>query len=183
MTPLRRPPFTLKPQHIAYLKMVTDHQVALFCFIRSVAPGLGDADDVLQETNIVLWKKMGDFEAGTNFKAFAFRIAYLKTMEALRKRTRGACLPLDETVSALIAESWESAPAPGLPTVGALEQCLEHLDEESRRLIDLRYAAGRTVRTLAAEMRSAEGALQQKFFRIRRALRECIEKRTAEESR
>ena len=73
--------------NIEYLQLVTRHQAAICGYIRSIAPGL-NVDDVLQETNIVLWEKADTFQRGTNFKAFAFRIAHFKTLEALRRQKR-----------------------------------------------------------------------------------------------
>mgnify|MGYP000113776971 CR=1 FL=1 len=34
-------------------------------------PGMDGVDDVLQETNVVLWEKRATFEPGTNFRAWA----------------------------------------------------------------------------------------------------------------
>ncbi len=42
-----------------------------------------DADDVLQETNLVLWRKREDFQQGTSFWAWSHRVAFFQLM-ALR---------------------------------------------------------------------------------------------------
>lgn len=57
----------MTPKQIQYLQLVTNHQALLQGYIHSIAPGV-EADDVLQETNIILWNKMETFEMGTNFK-------------------------------------------------------------------------------------------------------------------
>ena len=42
----------------------------------SVLPNRTDVDDLLQETNLVLWREFESFEIGTNFTAWAYRIAH-----------------------------------------------------------------------------------------------------------
>jgi RNA polymerase sigma-70 factor (ECF subfamily) len=46
---------------------------------------LADADDILQETNLVLWSKQDEFTPGTDFRVWAFRVARYQVM-AYRKR-------------------------------------------------------------------------------------------------
>lgn len=173
---------------IEYFQLVTQHQVAVYCFVRSIAPGLNDVEDVVQEVNILLWQKASSFTPGTNFKAFAFRIAYLKTMEAIRKkmrRNRPASALTDEAAADAVSEYWQDRPNLGLERIEALESCIGKLPDTDRALLMQRYEDGKSVREIAHGMNAGEGSLQQRFFRLRKALRTCVEnflKKTAEES-
>jgi DNA-directed RNA polymerase specialized sigma24 family protein len=55
-----------------------------------VCGDLHDARDVLLETNLVLWQKIGEFEPGSNFGAWARKIAYFQALAFLRDRKRKA---------------------------------------------------------------------------------------------
>ena len=160
--------------NIEYLQLVTRHQAAICGYIRSIAPGL-NADDVLQETNIVLWNKADTFERGTNFKAFAFRIAHLKTLEALRRQKRDQWLHFDSDLLEAIATHRQEEESELSGRQHALRQCLEDLDDKDRGLLHERYTERRTVRSIALSHERTEGAMQQVFFRIRNALRACID--------
>lgn len=165
---------------IQYLQLVTRHQAALCGYIRSIAPGL-NVDDVLQETNIVLWEKSESFERGTNFKAFAFRVAHFKVLEALRRQRRDQWLQFD---SDLLEQIGAHAMAEGAEVSGrqhALRECLKKVAEGDRALIHERYTERRTVRSLAERRNCSEGAMQQLFFRLRNGLRSCIEHELLEE--
>lgn len=165
---------------IDYLQLVTRHQASIYGYIRSLAPG-ANIEDILQETNIVLWEKAATFERGTNFKAFAFRIAHLKTLEALRSEKRRRWLVFDSDLLESIAETRASAEATLPGQQSALRGCLERLDAGDRQLIHGRYSMRKSVRDLAREDGRSEGALQQVFFRLRHALRRCIEQQLATE--
>jgi RNA polymerase sigma-70 factor (ECF subfamily) len=170
----------MKYLNIEYLQLVTRHQAAICGYIRSLAPGL-DAEDVLQETNIVLWEKASTFKSGTNFKAFAFRIAYLKTLEMLRARRREHWLCFDSELLEAIAAQRSEAEAETPGRQYALRKCLANLSESDRSLIHARYTDRRTVREIAKSDKRSEGALQQVFFRLRNTLRICIERTLSEE--
>ena len=164
--------------NLEYLQLVTRHQAAIFGYIRSIAPG-APADDILQETNVILWERADTFEPGTHFKAFAFRIAHLKTLEFLRAAKRGKWLIFDSDVLDSIARRQEEIHHEGADTQGALRDCLAGLDPEDRKLLHRRYTMGHTVRQIARDEMKSEGALQQLFFRLRNNLRACIEHRLA----
>jgi hypothetical protein len=58
---------------------------AIGAYIRSLLPMYSDHMDILQEVNVTLWRKMEEFQAGTNFKAWAFATARYHVMSARRK--------------------------------------------------------------------------------------------------
>lgn len=159
--------------NIEYLQLVTRHQAGIYGYIRSIAPGL-DTDDVLQETNITLWEKADQFELGTNFKAFAFRIAHLKTLESLRRQKREHWLQFDTDLLEAIASYQTSELAQGQGRQHALRSCLAQLSAEDRELVHARYTKQQTVRAIAKSLDRTEGSLQQLFFRLRNALKTCI---------
>lgn len=158
-----------------YLRLITQHQGSIYGYIRSVAPGI-PIDDILQETNIALWDKADTFTMGTNFKAFAFRIAYLKTLEFLRHRKRDHWLVFDSELVERI-DSYQQSEETENSHQSALRECLSNLGEADQTLIHERYTKGQTVRRIAQVHQRPEGSMQQAFFRIRNALRDCIERR------
>lgn len=157
---------------IDYLQLVTRHQQAIYGYIRSLAPG-ADIDDILQETNLILWEKASTFRKGSNFKAFAFRIAHLKTLEALRAQRRRSWLVFDSDILEALAGA-DDDDTTDAPAQLALRTCLEALPEDDRALIHSRYTRRESVRSIAERLGRSEGAMQQVFFRIRNHLRECI---------
>ncbi|HVJ69575.1 MAG TPA: sigma factor, partial [Caulifigura sp.] len=67
------------------VSLITWHQRRLFAYIMSLVRSPNDAEDILQEVNVVLWRKRDDFHAGTDFLAWAFRISRTQVM-AFRAR-------------------------------------------------------------------------------------------------
>ncbi len=158
-----------------YMQLVTNHQAVLYSFIRSLVPHSAAVDDVLQETNLTLWEKAADFEDGTNFRAFAFAIARFKVLSHLRNQKRTHWLLVDSELCDELLDRFVNQPTAEPAAQEFLRRCLEKLPADRQDLIRRRYADGYSVRELAKMEGQKEGALQQVFYRLRKALRECIE--------
>lgn len=160
-----------------FVQNVSRMQQRLHAFILSLVRHRADADDVLQETNLVLWRKSADFDPGTSFDAWAFRVAHFQVMAYRKRRQRSKLSFDDELVQLLavegIAEVRDSAGA----MVRALDGCLKKLRDEDRRLVAQRYAPGGCVASMAATRKMTPKALSERLRRIRRALMHCIERR------
>lgn len=82
---------------------MTRCQRRLYAFIYALVRNPADAEDVLQECNLVLWRKAAEYQPGTDFMAWAWRIAQLQVM-AFRKRKARAREHFDDTLIARLAD-------------------------------------------------------------------------------
>ncbi|MGI9240201.1 MAG: sigma-70 family RNA polymerase sigma factor [Verrucomicrobiales bacterium] len=140
--------------------------MVLRAFIISRMPGVPGAADVLQETNLILWKKREAFEIGTNFRAWALTIARNEVRSHLRKLKREAAPTLNPALIEELSEDSAGSPEEMDAWMDALDSCLARLKPEQRELIQSRYRN--------AKDGVLSGALRGKLHRIRIALRNCI---------
>jgi RNA polymerase sigma-70 factor, ECF subfamily len=158
-----------------FVELMTQYQGRLYVYILSL---LGDADaanDVLQETNIVLWKESRQYVAGTNFKAWAFRIAHFQYMAHRQRRLRDKIVFSEEVVAQLAIESKE-LDASYEQRSARLGRCLEQIQPRSREALRLRYTDGIAVKEMATKMNCTSNAVSQLLFRARQWLVECVKK-------
>ena len=64
-----------------FIALLTSNQSRLFAYVLSLVGDRQQAQDVMQETNIVLWRKASQFKLGTNFGAWMLKVAYYQVME------------------------------------------------------------------------------------------------------
>ena len=76
----------------AFTRLLLQNQKRIAGLIYSLVPQGADADDVMQETCAVLWRKFGEFGLGTDFGAWALRIARFQVMSYYR-RLNATCTP------------------------------------------------------------------------------------------
>jgi RNA polymerase sigma-70 factor (ECF subfamily) len=60
---------------------------------------------------------------------------------------------------------------------GFLDDCVQHLPENQRALIEARYSGGKTISELAGQLQRSADAVKKTLSRVRVQLRECIERK------
>lgn len=163
-----------------FIELLTGAQSPVFGYIVSLCHDHARAKDILQETNLTLWRKAEDFEAGTNFTAWACRTAYFHVLNQRRKLSREQ-LVFDEEVFDYLAERQEERTEGAEARLAALRRCVATLPVKQRRLVEERYRPGASVQAIAREQGKTEGAVSQALLRIRSALQACVEKHLAKE--
>lgn len=161
-------------QQAEFVGQLARHQAALHSYIISLMPGMDGVDDVLQETNMVLWEKRSSFQPGTNFRAWACTIARYKVM-GHRKKLANLGVPLfDDDLAEQLAAECEAEPEELEERKNALRKCLGRLGKEERRLIEHRYFSGAPLENFAKECGRGVDSLRVSLFRIRAGLKKCI---------
>lgn len=158
-----------------FVRLLTAHQGPVLAYIRSLMPGFTGASDILQLTNLTLWKKKDCFELGTNFKAWAFAIARNHVMDQRKKLKRDGWLVFSEDVARLFAAEAEEEEIDHDEAYRALEVCLSKLKPHDRELVQKRYCESITLEDYARELDRSAGTLKARLFKIRAGLRRCLD--------
>jgi len=158
--------------------LIARHQPEIHRYILSLFPDRMLADDVLQETNLVLWRKAAEYDPAQPFLPWALTVAFYQVKAARRDAGRDRHVFDDSLVEILAAECRETDPQ-AADLEQALESCLQELPGTQRKLILARYAPGFSVQDLAAERKQTPTALSLALMRIRKALETCIGRKLA----
>ena len=86
-SPVPPPDDSSSPQVDAFVRLLGQNQRRIFLYVMSLVPNWNDAEEIIQETNLVLWREFARFELGTNFTAWACKVA-LHQVLAWRKRVK-----------------------------------------------------------------------------------------------
>ena len=165
-----------------FVRLLTEAQGPVYGYIVTLLPDRNRARDLLQETNITLWKKADNFEEGTNFNAWACRVAYFHVLAFRRKMAREKLVFDDDILDYLAERNDHRIAEEGvLDRSRVLRNCLQKLPEHHRKLVEARYQPGASVQQIAAEQQRTVGAISQTLYRIRHNLMICIEKTLAAE--
>lgn len=160
------------------VRLLTLNQNRLQAFIFSLT---GDREltlDMLQATNLVIWRKADTFAPGSNFMAWALSIARYQVMAELKRTSRERKLFSDEFVEE-IAFAAESSAADGPMDARrvALAECLKEISERKRHVIWRFYRDRQRIREIAREIGKSVSAVEQILSRTRFALLDCISRR------
>lgn len=158
----------------SYVTLMTGHQPNLRAFIVSLMPGSQDVDDVLQNTNAVLWQKRTRFKDGTNFTAWAFKIARYEVLNHRNRIKRDGLIVFTDRLIEVLTEMGPFEQT-NEEVLAALDGCLANLNEDQRDLVRARYTPGRSLEQHAEAVKKSPGSLRIALLRIRAILRDCIE--------
>lgn len=161
----------------ALVQWMTRAQGWLYGHILTLLPDPDAAKDVLQQTNLVLWRKRQEYDPSQGFLGWAAAIARFQVLAHFRDRSRdrhafGSAV-LDQLASEADADS--ELDTPGFREQ-ALRHCLDKIGQRDRELILQRYSPGHTVQTMAEAMGKTVNAVSRSLYRIRGLLSECIER-------
>ena len=163
----------------AFLELLTAHDRALSMYVHSLVPRDSAAEDILQQTKMLLWKHFDDFTLGTNFLAWARTTAFHQILTHRRHKKREH-LPLDEvSLEALGAAVSELAGEVSAKQV-ALRLCVAKLPKEHRQLVQLRYYEDLEIEQVVERVKSTVGAVYRALSRVRLTLLDCVERTAVE---
>jgi RNA polymerase sigma-70 factor, ECF subfamily len=153
--------------------LMTQHQRRIFSYIYTLVPNRYDAEDLLQETSVIICEKFDEFEPQTDFVAWACQIAYWRIRYARQKFARSKVVYQQELVDAL---------AQTAATMGeelderheALAHCLHKLPARDRELMLTRYEPGSGVPEAARRSGRSLEAAYKALARIRKLLFDCV---------
>jgi RNA polymerase sigma-70 factor (ECF subfamily) len=161
-----------------FVQEFTRHQRRLYLYILAQVGRPTDAEDILQQTNLVIWRKADQFVPGTSFFAWSSRIATFEVLKHRERRGREKLRFSPEIIEVIAeeaadeSEQWEERRK-------ALSICLRKLRPRDRELIERRYAPGENGKSVAEDLGRPVNAVYQSLGRIRRALLECVNRQLA----
>ena len=158
-------------------------QARLYNYIHSLVRDLNDADDLFQQTTLVLWKKFGEFDPRRSFFAWACGVARLEVANFLRGRGRQRLYFSDDLNLLLIEAQEEVGSDEAEGRREALARCVEKLRQRDRELLQECYGAEGGVQAAAGRHGRSPQSVYNSLRRIRRSLFECVARTLAAESR
>ena len=161
-----------------FLRLWSEHSRHIYAYIYSLVSNWSDADDIFQETSVVLIEKFDQFERGTNFTAWACRVAYLKTMESLRAHKLRHFV--DESFLELVSDEIRRAPHEVEARFVALTECLKKLSAKDRKLIEMRYHGATDINAIAQRIKRSAKAIYKSLAHIHELLYDCVRNRLSE---
>lgn len=165
-----------KDSQEVFVRNLTNCQPSLYAYILSLLPNRDDANDVLQDTNLVMWRRSSEYVENSNFLAWAYKIARFKVLAHHRDRQRGRQV-FDDALLTQLADEAESRRSDSDGVAALLDDCVDELPPAQRELMKERYAPGASVREMAARLGQSVAGLSVTLSRIRHSLWECVQRK------
>jgi RNA polymerase sigma-70 factor (ECF subfamily) len=163
-----------QPAAAEFAEHLRRHQSRLYGYIHSLVRDLNDADDLFQQTALILWRKFAAFDPEGNFLAWACGIARFEVANFLRGRGRQRLYFSDDLNLLLIEAQDALTESEADDRRDALARCVEKLRQRDRDLLQECYGDSSDVKGAAGKRGRSPQSVYNSLRRIRRALYECV---------
>lgn len=164
-----------------FLKLLTSHQRRLAGYVRTLVVNRADGEEILQEANLYICRHAHEFQPGTDFAAWALRVAHfcVLTWRARQSRDR---LVFDDSLLERLSIAVQPRDTQSEGRREALEECLKKLVPQEHELITQLYRDTEiTPQRLAERFGKSTNAIYITVHRIRMRLFNCIQRTLAAE--
>lgn len=161
--------------------LVRENADSLTAFLRASVRDEASADDLFQETMLIAWRKIGEYDRGRPFGAWLRGIAKRLVLAHWRKTAREVPFSSERVLDLLDQRVAQVDAQPGDTLddkIAALRDCIERLTPLYREPIELHYRQRGTTEWIAARLATTGDAIQKRLQRARVQLAECLERKS-----
>ncbi len=157
-----------------FVVLLAANQQRLYAYVFALVPDYNEAEELVQSTSAILWKKFDQFTPGTNFGAWAMRIARNEVLAYFRQQ-KTARMRFSEVAVECLSDDLDAMGNEVDERFEALALCLEKLPERHRNIVRLRYKEGVSAKEVAQHKGRSVSAIFKTLNRLHRTLFDCIQ--------
>ncbi|MEM9369212.1 MAG: sigma-70 family RNA polymerase sigma factor [Planctomycetota bacterium] len=158
-----------------FLRVFLANEREILRYVMAFVPHAPDAQEIVQQTALVLWEKFHSYDRERPFAPWACRFARHVSLQWIERREKWRKL-LDDGLAKELAERREQLQPEFDQRLSHLDACLGKLPDRQRELVEGYYVRQLDARALAEESRRSVEAVYKTLQRVRKHLRECIER-------
>jgi RNA polymerase sigma-70 factor (ECF subfamily) len=182
-SPVNEPCDAVPEKSTLFLPLFIRFERRLYAFIFTLLPRRADADDLLQETSLVMWDKFDPADPPKDFLAWGRQIAYHKVLDFFKKSRRSHARLSQlflERITISIGQNQDPQPEDRRE---ALARCIEKLSPRARDILTYRFVQGATTQSTAALLGKSVDSVYKALAKLRQSLFDCTQKLIARENR
>lgn len=157
------------------------HNVRVFRFLKRMIRNAANAEDLLSEVFLEVWRNAGRFDARSQVSTWILGIARYKALSSLRQRS------LDELDDSIYETVEDPADDPEIAlqkrqSSALLQNCLKQLSTAHREVLDLIYYHEQSIEDVARIIGVPPGTVKTRAFHARKRIAELMAARNAEQA-
>lgn len=147
----------------AFNLLLNKYQQKIYWHIRRLVINHDDADDLVQEVFVKVWKYLGNFRSDSQLYTWLYRIATNECITFLNKKKNQNNIPLDDVSFELAESLQDSTYFDGNKAQLKLQQALLTLPEKQRLVFNMKYFDDLKYEEISEILGTSVGALKASF--------------------
>ena len=159
-----------------FIALLGKHELQVSACVHALVPSWQDAEDIIQETRLQLWREFEKFRPGSDFPAWACTVARYMVLAHFKRKQRKPLLLSSDLADSVTARLLATAET-DQQRLAALAECVSRLGSNASDLLRRCYVDGTKIKDVATELGRSLAGTYQALSRIRRGLFDCMQQR------
>lgn len=157
-----------------YTGIIKKYQEKLYWHIRRLVVDHEDANDVLQNMFIKVWKALDNFREDSQLYTWLYRIATNESLSFIEQQKRRASVPFSDVESGLSNKLKADKDFDGNKAEWKLQLAMQQLPEKQRVVFNLRYYDEMPYQEMSVVLDTSEGALKASYHHAVKKIEQYI---------
>jgi len=166
-----------KTRDIAFNSLVKKYQERLYWHIRKIVMDHDDADDVMQNTFIKVWRSVDKFREESSLYTWLYRIATNESLTFINSNKRRSLIPMNDTSEFLMNNLASDAYFEGDKIQKRLQEAILKLPEKQRIVFNLKYFEEMKYEAMSQVLDTSVGALKASYHHAAKKVEEYLKSR------
>ena len=154
--------------------LVREYQERVYWHIRKMVIDHDDADDLVQETFVKVWKNLSSFREDAKLFTWIYRIATNECLTFLKKKKRKYFIPIGDVGAELSEKLDEDVQMSGDEVQRKLQKALLKLPDKQRVVFNMKYFDEMKFNEIAEVTGTSVGALKASYHHAVKKIEEFI---------
>ena len=153
-----------KTRELAFTQLVRKYQERLYWHVRRMVVAHDDANDIIQNVFIKVWKSLEHFREEANLYTWLYRIATNETLSWMEQQKKRTSISLSNDDDGSIANRLEAEKGFDANKLEwRLQQAIQSLPDKQKAVFNLRYYDEMPYEEMATVLDTSVGALKASY--------------------
>ena len=158
----------------AFTAIIKKYQEKLYWHVRRMVVDHDDANDVLQNAFIKVWKGLENFREDSQLYTWLYRIATNESLSFLETQKKRSAVSLSDVESGLSNKIKADENFDGKKLEWKLQLAIQELPEKQRLVFNLRYYDEMPYEEMSRILETSEGALKASYHHAAKKIEEYL---------
>ncbi len=159
----------------AFRSLVKKYKERLYWHVRKIVMNHDDADDILQNTFLKVWRNIDSFRADSGLYTWLYRIATNESLTFLQQKKKKTFWGTDEEINEYLLENLQTDPYfDGDDIQQKLQEAITTLPEKQRIVFNMRYFDDIKYQDMEKILETSEGALKASYHHAVKKIEEHL---------
>lgn len=158
----------------AFNDLLDKYQEGLYWHIRKIVISHDNANDVLQNTFIRIYKGIHKFEGKSKLQTWMYRIAYNESLRFLEKNKRNLSQSMNDDSSYLVENLTEDVYFNGEEIQVKLQEIISKFSNKQRLVFQMKYFDALSFKQISKILQISENTLKSSYYSAVKIIEEKI---------